>query len=115
LPAYWLITELGLTGLTVLFSIVLFGTFIETGAGMLQGINEGVDAWLAERGGAGLRRGAYAVLAVSAILVSALLSLWGITSLIAQGYGTIAWSFFAVYMVPLVTVGLYRIGTARDS
>ena len=113
LPAYWLISELGLTWLLVTFSVVLFGTFIETGAGMLQGINERIDTWLAERRGKGLGRTAHAVLAVSAILVSALLSLWGITSLIAQGYGTIAWGFFAVYMVPLVTVGVYRIATAR--
>lgn len=114
LPVYWLISELGLTALLLLFSVVLFGTFIETGAGMLQGINERIDAWLAERRGQGLGRGAHAVLAVSAILVSALLSLWGITSLIAEGYGTIAWGFFAVYMVPLVTVGIYRIASGSS-
>jgi uncharacterized membrane protein YkvI len=46
--------------------------------------------------------------------MSALLSFWGITSLIAQGYGTIAWGFFAVYMVPLLTVGIYRIATSDE-
>jgi uncharacterized membrane protein YkvI len=112
IPVYWLISELGLTALLVMFSVVLFGTFIETGAGMLQGINERIDAWLVEERGRGLGRTAHAVLAVCAILVSAMLSFWGITSLIAQGYGTIAWGFFAVYMVPLVTVGIYRIATS---
>jgi uncharacterized membrane protein YkvI len=46
---------------------------------------------------------------VSAILVSAGLSLWGITSLIAKGYGTMAWGFLVVYVIPLMTIGIYRI------
>ena len=48
-------------------------------------------------------------IAVCAIIVSAVLSLWGIIGLIAKGYGTMAWGFFAVYVVPLATIGLYRI------
>ena len=54
-------------------------------------------------------RTAHAVLAVLAIIVSAVLSLWGITNLIAQGYGTMAWGFLFVYVVPLLSIGLYRI------
>ena len=49
-----------------------------------------------------------AVLAVSSIL-----SLWGITNLIARGYGTMAWGFFFVYLLPIVTIGLYRVSRAR--
>ncbi len=91
------------------YSIMLFGTFIETGAGMLQGINERIDAYLEEKRGQGLSRVAHAVIAVSAIGVSAILSLWGITNLIAQGYGTMAWGFLLVYVIPLLSIGLYRI------
>ncbi len=49
-----------------------------------------------------------AVIAVSAILLSAGLSLFGITSLIAKGYGTMSWGFLVVYVIPLMTVGIYR-------
>ena len=101
--------QLGMTVLLVIYSVMLFGTFIETGAGMLQGINERVDAFLIEKSGKGLSRMAHAAIAMAAIVVSALLSLWGITNLIAEGYGTIAWGFLAVYVIPLVTIGLYRI------
>ena len=109
IPVYWMMVQLGMTILIVVYSIMLFGTFIETGAGMLQGINERIDAFLIEKRGSGLSRISHAVIAVFAIVVSAILSLWGITNLIAEGYGTMAWGFFVVYVIPLVTVGLFRI------
>jgi len=109
IPAYWMMGQLGMSVLLVVYSIMLFGTFIETGAGMLQGINERIDAYLEEKRGQGLSRVAHAVIAVSAIGLSAILSLWGITTLIAQGYGTMAWGFLLVYVIPLLTIGFYRI------
>ena len=33
----------------------------------------------------------------------------GIIDLIAKGYGTMAWGFFAVYFVPLMTVGVWKL------
>lgn len=115
IPVYWMMVQLGMTGLLVVYSVMLFGTFIETGAGMLQGINERIDAYLVEKRGRGLTRIAYAALAVSAILVSAILSLRGITNLIAEGYGTMAWGFLIVYVIPLVTIGLFRIAVSKTS
>jgi len=109
IPVYWMMGQLGLTALVVTFSVMLFGTFIETGAGMLQGINDRIDGYLAETRGTSLSPIARASIAVSAILLSAGLSLWGITSLIAKGYGTMAWGFLAVYVIPLMTIGVYRI------
>ena len=108
-PVYWLMQELELAFLVVAYSIMLFGTFIETGAGLLQGINERVDVFLKEVGRNELPRLGHAAIAVVAVVVSALLSLAGITTLIAKGYGTMAWAFFAVYIIPLVTLGAYRI------
>lgn len=115
IPIYWILNTAGMTVLLVVYSVMLFGTFIETGAGLLQGINERLDAWLIERRGRALSPGAHAAIAVSAIIVSSVLSLWGITNLIARGYGTMAWGFFAVYLVPIVTIGLYRILRGRSA
>jgi uncharacterized membrane protein YkvI len=109
IPAYWLMTQLGLVVLVGVFSVMLFGTFIETGAGMLQGINERIDGYLLETSAGSLSSVARAGIAVSAILVSAGLSFWGITNLIAKGYGMIAWGFLVVYVIPLMTIGAHRI------
>jgi len=109
IPAYWMLGRLGSVTLTAVFSVMLFGTFIETGAGMLQGINDRVDAYLREVRGAGLTPIMCSIIAVAAILVSAGLSLAGITSLIAKGYGTMSWGFLVVYVIPLLTIGIYRL------
>ncbi|HET6628987.1 MAG TPA: hypothetical protein VFG91_04365 [Woeseiaceae bacterium] len=109
IPVYWMMAQMAMPVLLLCYSIMLFGTFIETGAGMLQGINDRIDAWLVEKRHRGLTRPAHAALAIVAIIVSALLGFWGITSLIAQGYGTMAWGFLFVYVLPLFTVGVWRI------
>jgi uncharacterized membrane protein YkvI len=109
IPIYWMMGQLGMSVLLIIYSVMLFGTFIETGAGMLQGINDRIDALLQEKRDEGLSRSAHAMIAVFAIVVSAGLSLLGITGLIADGYGTMAWAFLAVYIVPLLTIGVVRI------
>ena len=112
IPVYWLLKNLGTAGLLVIYSVMLFGTFIETGAGMLQGINERIDSFVAEKRGAGLSRSTHAAIAVTAVILSATLSTYGIVNLIAKGYGTMAWVFFAIYVMPLITVGLYKVAFA---
>lgn len=109
IPVYWLLATFGSTAFLVVYSVMLFGTFIETGAGLLQGINERIDAFLIEKRGHGLGGGMHAAIAIAAVLLSAVLSLWGITNLIAKGYGTMAWVFFAIYIIPLLTIGAYKI------
>lgn len=115
IPVYWLLGTYGTTVLLAIYSVMLFGTFIETGAGLLQGINERIDAVLIERRGTGLGGTAHAAIAIAAVLVSAGLSMWGIANLIEKGYGTMAWAFFAIYIVPLVTIGVFRIVTSNGS
>jgi uncharacterized membrane protein YkvI len=105
---------LGTSVLLIVYSIMLFGTFIETGAGMLQGINERLDAYLIEIRGVGLSRATHATIAVSAVVLSALLSLIGITALIADGYGTMAWAFMAIYVLPMLFIGLPKILRSRN-
>jgi uncharacterized membrane protein YkvI len=109
IPVYWMIGQLGSSGLVVVYTIMLFGTFIETGAGVLQGINDRIDGYLKDEHGTALDPLSRAGIAVAAILVSAGLSLWGITALIAKGYGTMAWGFLLVYVIPLLTIGIYRL------
>jgi len=104
-----MISQLGFASFLALYTVMLFGTFIETGAGILQGINDRVDGYLEDSGRPTLSPMSRATIAVSAILVSAGLSLIGITDLIAKGYGTLAWGFLAVYVIPLMTVGVYRL------
>jgi uncharacterized membrane protein YkvI len=115
IPVYWTMVQLGTGVLLIVYSVMLFGTFIETGAGMLQGINDRLDSYLTEVRGTGFSRTMHATIAVSAVIVSALLSSIGITALIADGYGTMAWAFFAIYVIPIVFIGLPKILKNDDS
>ena len=113
IPVYWMIEQLGHTSFLVVYSVMLFGTFIETGAGILQGINERIDGYLAEVRGSNMKPTMRAAIAVFTILLSAGLSLIGITDLIAKGYGTMAWGFLVIYVLPLMTLGIYRLYSSR--
>lgn len=109
LPTYWMIGQLARPWLMIVFIIVLFAMIIQTCAGLLQGVNERIDAWLEERRG---RKGdptTHAVVAGGALLISLFLASFGITALVAKGYGTLAWGYLIVYFIPLLTIGVYKI------
>jgi uncharacterized membrane protein YkvI len=109
IPTYWMIQRLSAQTLLVMYVIVLFGTFIETCSGSMQGFNERLDRLALRKRGKGLSRLTHALTAGAAILISTSLSMLGIVALVSQGYGTIAWGFFAVYVVPTLTIGIYKL------
>ncbi len=113
IPVYSMMGDLGLGVLMVFFTIMLFGTLIETGAGVLQGINERIDTHRSERGLKSLSKVSHSLIAVGLMSLSAILASFGIVGLIAKGYGTLSWGFFAIYFIPLVTVGVYRLMNSK--
>ena len=114
LPVYSMFDVLAVPWLQAVYLLVLFGTFIETGAGNIQGFIERLDNWWRERTGAILNRLQHAGIALVALLASGTLSSIGIVNLIAEGYGTLAWGYLVVFLLPLFTVGIYRL-RSRDT
>lgn len=111
-PIYWMIGELKAPGFLVIYSVMLFGAFIRSGAGVLQGLLERVAVFCEEKGLRPPSRTANAAFTMSAILISVLLANLGVIALVAQGYGVMAWVYLGVFIAPLLTVGLYRIRKA---
>ena len=108
LPVTMLINSLSGAGFfSWLFPIVLFGTFIETGAALIHGVNERIDHTFAEKGllMPDWMRAAVAigVLVLAVVLADAV----GLAGLVARGYGTITWGFLLVYVVPVLTYGVW--------
>jgi uncharacterized membrane protein YkvI len=99
----------------VIYSVMLVGTLIDTSVGLLHGINERVDQYLMEHRGAALGRGGHAALALGFVLASGFLSSWGIVNLVSKGYGTLAWAFLLVYLLPLFTIGAWKIFGSRGT
>ena len=113
LPTYWTIVRLALPAAVVVYVIVLFVTIAQTGVGILQGINERLDAWWLERRGHALTPRLHASIAGGAVLASLLLSNFGIVALVAQGYGTLAWFGIFLFVAPVLTIGAWRLYGAR--
>lgn len=115
LPVYWMINALGLKVFLVFFVLMLLITFIDTGAGILQGLNDRIDTWVVACRGTPLSGSARASLAVAAVLLSTLLAKFGIKDLIARGYGALAWAYLLVLVVPLVTIGILKMRAVGPS
>ncbi|MCH8935549.1 MAG: hypothetical protein IIB90_07480 [Gemmatimonadetes bacterium] len=108
IPANFLLDILGSRAFQLTFQIVLFGTLIETGTGMIHAVNERMATRFRERG---MELPPYArpVIALTLLVIGALVSSFGLINLIAKGYGTLTWLFLIVFVVPVLTLGIWKI------
>ena len=92
-----------------IFQIILFGTFIETGIGYIHGFNERIAGVYQSKGS--VMPSYMRVIVAAVVLITAvfLANALGLIGLIADGYGLITWGFIAIYVVPVLTIGVYKI------
>ena len=109
IPANYLMGRLGIPGFQLVFQIILFGTLIETGVGIIHGFNERMAGTLEEQGKtfSGINRLVIAgiILVVAIYLADAI----GLVDLIAKGYGALTWGYWIVFLIPVLTYGLYLV------
>ena len=108
IPANYLLDVLGSRPFQLVFQIVLFGTLIETGTGLIHAVNERLAARFLERGMA-LPPSARPAIAVILLIIGALIASFGLINLIAKGYGTLTWVFVIVFVAPVLTLGVWKI------
>ena len=109
LPTYWMIQEMQIPYFLGVYVLVLFAVIVQTGVGILHGLNERLDSWYTELRGRALSRTTHAAVSGCVLLLSMALASIGIVTLVAKGYGTLAWGFMFVYVIPVLTIGVYRI------
>jgi uncharacterized membrane protein YkvI len=108
-PANALMAALHQPWLALIFHVVVFGTLIETGTALLHAVNERLDHHLADRRRT-LPRLARPSIALGLLFIAVFAGeRFGIVALIARGYGTLTLVFIVVLVVPLLTVGVWRI------
>ena len=108
LPLFSVLDVLAAPVLTLCLSVVLLGTFLETALGDLQGLLERMDRWREERHGAPFSPWGHGAMALLLLAVAAVLGRLGVVALIGEGYGTLAWGFILVYVLPVLVWGLRR-------
>ena len=49
------------------------------------------------------------IIAIALIICALLMSRWGIIDIIAVGYGAMTWVFIIIIVVPILTIGVWKI------
>jgi uncharacterized membrane protein YkvI len=106
-PMNLIFERLNIRWFHIIFLLVLYGTFVETGAGFIKAATDRLEKQFCTEQNP--RKWIRLVSTFGCLLLGIVVSTFGLTGLIARGYGTITWVFFAVYIVPLLTVGIYKI------
>ena len=107
-PITVIFAKLDMTWLYVLFEIVLFGTLIETGTGFIKAVDDRIEISYS-RGGKTTPGWMRPTIAIVSVVIGILISTFGLTNLISKGYGTICWGFLLFYVLPMLTIGIYKI------
>ncbi len=108
LPSNFLLESLGAHWFQVLFQVVLLGTLIETGTGVIHAFNERLASLYRARNHV-MPRKLRPLMAITLIVIASLLAKVGLVGLIMFAAKSFAWFFLLMFVVPLLTVGVYRI------
>lgn len=110
-PVPWLLMleDAGGSWLLVVFALVMGWTLLETSIGLIHALLDRVDRNLHRRESGGMSRPMRGALGAGVLCMAAGLSQIGIIALVARGYTWMGYLFIALFALPLMTVGLFRI------
>lgn len=110
LPSDFLLRQMTVPGFHILFQVMIFAALLESGAGSVHAINERISGAIESRGRPPLSTGARAI--IGAVILAGCMFVAGeigLVDLIASGYRFLAWLFLAVFVLPLLTIGTWRL------
>ena len=107
-PVNYVLESLDIRWLQLAFVIMLVGTFVETGSGLIHAFNERIAGAL-ETIGKDFPGRHRALVAIGVLSIALLVSRFGMIDLIAVGYGALTWIFMVILILPLFTIGVWRI------
>lgn len=110
LPSDFLLARLDQPWFRYLFQAMIFAALLESGTGAVHAVNERIStAWKA-RTQQPIGSRARAALALALLAICMLIAdRVGLVALIANGYRALAYVLIAVYVVPLLTIGVWRL------
>ena len=113
-PNYWMISKYTTPLLLGIFLVALLGTLVETGAGLVQGLIERIEAVISPSGDKALSQGAKAAIGIATLMLGALIGSLGIVALVAKGYSALSVGFALVYIIPICTLGVVKVTKTRS-
>jgi uncharacterized membrane protein YkvI len=110
LPSDYLLERLNLPLFRALFQIMIFAALLESATGGIHAINERVAHAYRETSGRVLSTAARLAVSCAVLVVAVFVATrFGLVALIASGYSWLALAILTTYVLPLVTLGLWRI------
>ena len=90
--------------------MMIFSALLESGTAVVHACNERIARAWQGRGGGRLGRAPRSVVAGCLLVGSIFIAdRVGLVALIAQGYRGLAYMFLAIYVLPLLTIGVWRL------
>ena len=114
LPSDFLLQRMGFSAFHLLFQAMIFAALLESGTSAVHAINERIDhAWEARRGTPLSHRARLLIALLLLVGCMFVASRFGLVALIATGYRALAYIILAVFVLPLLTVGIWRLRQSR--
>ncbi|QXQ07496.1 hypothetical protein KX816_05585 [Sphingosinicellaceae bacterium] len=116
LPSDFLLRQMNLPLFHLLFQFMIFAALLESGTGSVHAINERIAAvWRTRRGIDLSRRARGLIAAVLLIACMFVADRFGLVALIASGYRLLGYTVLATFVLPLLTIGIYRLLQRRPA
>ncbi len=110
LPSDFLLQRLNFPAFHYLFQLMIFLALLESGTGCVHAFNERIAEAYAARSGGSLTKSARLSITAALLLGSIFLAArFGLVTLIARGYRGLAYMFLAVFVLPVMTLGLWQV------
>ncbi|WP_303794390.1 YkvI family membrane protein [Sandarakinorhabdus limnophila] len=112
LPSDFLLERMNLPVFRYAFQAMIFAALLESGTGSLNAFNERIAGAVGPaRYGTGSRLLVSMMVLICAVFLA---DRFGLVALIASGYRFLSWAFLAAYVLPLMTIGVWRLWQNRQ-
>jgi uncharacterized membrane protein YkvI len=108
LPSDFILRQLNMPVFHLLFQMMIFSALLESGAAAVHAANERIAAaWRTHRSRELSSAGRFTIAATLLVGSIFIADHFGLVALIAKGYRGLAYLFLVVYVLPLLTVGVW--------
>ena len=110
LPSDFLLLRIGSPAFHLLFQAMIFSALLESGTSSVHAINERIDhAWERRTGRELTHKQRLSIAAVVLVACMFIAGRFGLVELIADGYRALSYILLATFILPLVTVGVWKL------
>lgn len=114
LPSDYLLQRMGSPAFHFVFQAMIFAALLESGTSSVHAINERIDhAWTRHRGRSLSHRQRLTIALVLLVCCMFLANRFGLVALIANGYRALSYLLLAIFIAPLLTIGVWQITRDR--